>query len=275
MAVSKTTGKTAWRTERSSRSSWTSPRVIQIGEQTQVIVSSSGTVDGYDANTGEQLWSHSGLSGNLIPSASVSGTRVFVGAAVSRTDPNARSAAASNCCLQLTPGKDPGYRLLWQADKAVTHYVSPLMHAKHVYYLNKVGVVYCLDAETGKQRYAHRIGHLGWAQPIALGDRVYFFGKDGVTNVIASGPKFELLATNQLWNPSDSPQSGRSFEYEPQSEEDTRPRQAAQEYLDPIVYAAVVADGAFVIRLGTHLYYVNGSRGKVADRRRVSTARKN
>ena len=238
--------------------------MIQCGERKQVIVSSSGTVDGYDADTGEQLWSHTGLSGNLIPSASVSGTRVFVGAAVSRTDPNARSAAASNCCIQLTPGKAPGYQLLWQANKAVTHYASPLVHDGHAYYVNKVGVVYCLDAKTGQQRYVHRVGHPCWAQPIACGDRIYIFGKDGVTSVLASGPKFELLATNRLWNPVDPPLPARSFDYAPQSEEDTRPRQAAQEYLDPIVYAAVVVDNAFVIRLGTHLFRVGQRPGRVA-----------
>lgn len=261
MAVSKKTGDTLWKTERSSRSSWTSPHVVQIGNRTQVVVSSSGTVDGYDADTGEALWSHTGVSGNLIPSASVAGDRVLVGAAVSRTDPDARSATASNCCLQITPDSAAGFRLLWKADKAVCDYTSPLVHHGHVYYINKVGVVYCLDAATGQQRYAHRIGHPCWAQPIASGDRVYFFGKDGVTTVIAAGPEFEALATSHLWHPDTPPRPTRSFDYEPQSEKDTRPRNAALEYLDPIVYAAVVVDDSFVIRLGTHLFRVDGGGG--------------
>ena len=258
MAVSKKTGDTLWKTERTSRSSWTSPRVVRIGDQTQVVVSSSGTVDGYNADTGESLWSHSGVSGNLIPSASVSGNHVFVGAAVSRTDPDARSATASNCCLQITPDSASGYRVLWEADKAVCDYTSPLAHRGHVYYINKVGVLYCLDAATGEQRYAHRIGHPCWAQPIASDDRVYLFGKDGVTTVIAAGPEFKTLATNQLWHPETPPLPSRLFDYEPNDEKDTRPREAAPEYLDPIVYAAVVADDTFIIRLGTHLFRVNG-----------------
>ena len=261
LAVSKKTGDTLWKTERSSRSSWTSPRVVQVGKQTQVVVSSSGTVDGYDADTGEVLWSHTGLSGNLIPSASVSGGRVFVGAAVSRTDPDARSAAASNCCLQITPDSAAGYRVLWQSKKAVCDYTSPLAHRGHVYYINKVGVLYCLDAATGEQRYAHRFGHPCWAQPIAAGDRIYLFGKDGVTTVIAAGPEFKSLSTNRLWNEDTPPRPTRSFDYEPQGEKDTRPREATDEYLDPIVYAAIAIDDAFAIRLGTHLFRVSGNSG--------------
>lgn len=258
LAASKQTGEPLWKTERSPRSSWSSPRVVQVGDQTQIVVSSSGTVDGYDASTGTALWSHSGLSGNLIPSASVVGDRIYVGAAVSRTDPDARSAAASNCCLQITPDSASGYRVLWQAEKAVCHYTSPLVHQGHAYYLNKVGVLYCLDTDTGEQRYVQRVGHPCWAQPIASGDRIYLFGKDGTTTVIASGDRFKTLATNQLWHPNSPPRPARRFDYKPQNEQDTRPEQAAREYIDPIVYAAIVADDSFILRLGTHLFRISG-----------------
>ncbi|MBW3541661.1 MAG: PQQ-binding-like beta-propeller repeat protein [Planctomycetes bacterium] len=187
MALSKQTGELVWKTERSSRASWTSPHVMQVGGSTQVIVSSNGTVDGYDAETGRQLWSHEGLSGNLIPSATIHGDRVYVGASIGQRDSNAVAAAVSNCCLQITPRQAPGYRLLWQADKAVCDYASPLAHRDHVYYLNKVGVLYCLNAATGQQRYVKRIGTPCWAQPIAAGERLYFFGKNGVTKVIGAG----------------------------------------------------------------------------------------
>lgn len=259
MAISKKSGETLWKTERTSRSSWTSPRVVQVGNQTQVVVSSSGAVDGYDADTGKELWSHTGLSGNLIPSASVSGDRVFVGAAVSRTDPDARSVVASNCCLQITPDSASGYRLLWESSKAVCDYTSPLAHRGHVYYINKVGVLYCLDATTGEQQYAHRFGHPCWAQPIAAGDRIYLFGKDGVTTVISAGPEFKSLSTNRLWNLDTPPRPTRAFDYEPEDDKDTRPRNASQEYLDPIIYAAIVVDESFVIRVGTHLFRVSGN----------------
>ncbi|MHC4879941.1 MAG: outer membrane protein assembly factor BamB family protein [Planctomycetota bacterium] len=111
------------------------------------------------------------------------------------------------------PDSAAGYRVLWQSKKAVCDYASPLTHRGHVYYINKVGVLYCLDAATGEQQYAHRFGHPCWAQPIAAGNRVYLFGKDGVTTVIAAGPEFKLLATNRLWHENTPPRPTRSFEY--------------------------------------------------------------
>jgi len=254
-AISKATGKLLWKTQRESRSSWTSPHVTRVGSHTQIVVSSGGTVDGYDADTGEQLWSLEGISGNLIPSATVQGVHVFVGASISRNG-NSRLAAKSNCCLQITPGEAPGYKLLWRAEKAVCDYASPLVHRGYTYYINKVGVLYCLDATTGRQCYAERIGNPCWAQPIAAGEHVYFFGKKGTTTVVRAGPTFETLATNRLWTKGSAPLPDRSYEYEPESASDPRPRQPGSEYLDPIVYGVAAVDGAFYVRLGTHLFCI-------------------
>jgi outer membrane protein assembly factor BamB len=55
-SVSKVTGETIWNTERTGRSSWASPQIAKFRDHVQVVVSSGGTVDGYDATTGKQLW---------------------------------------------------------------------------------------------------------------------------------------------------------------------------------------------------------------------------
>lgn len=259
LAINKRTGKPLWKTERPPRSSWSSPRVTKVDGMFQIIVSSSGTADGYDARTGRQLWSHEGISGNSISSAAVSGNLVYVGASVSRRESDAEKAATSNCCLQIIPGSPKGYKLLWQAKKAVCHYVSPLVHRGYVYYVNNVGVLYCLDAETGEQVYVHRIDGPSWAQPIAAGEHIYLFGKSGVTTVVRAGPEFEWLASNRLWNDNVPPVPKRSYTYEPQGESDTRSANPRDEYLDPIVYGVAAVDGAFYVRLGTHLYCIRAS----------------
>ncbi len=73
------------------------------------------------------------------------------------------------------------------------------------YYLNKVGVLYCLDHQTGEAHYAERLGTQCWATPIVSEDRIYFFGKDGKTQIVRGGPKFELIASNVLWDSATAP----------------------------------------------------------------------
>ncbi len=82
IALDKKTGTTTWKTERNSSSSWSSPIVVQANGQSQIVVSSGGTVDGYDAATGKSLWSIGGLDGNSVPSPTAAGNLVYVGARV-------------------------------------------------------------------------------------------------------------------------------------------------------------------------------------------------
>jgi outer membrane protein assembly factor BamB len=256
LALSKETGKPLWKTERKSRSSWTSPQVARVGGREQVVISSAGTVDGYDAETGKQVWSHQGLSGNNIPSVTVRGDRVYVGAGISQREKDADSAAASNCCLRITPESKDGCEVLWKAKNAVCHYVSPLVHCDHAYYVNQAGVLHCLDAQTGKEVYAERTAGPCWAQPIASGDHIYLFHKDGTTTVVKTGARFEEVRTNRLWNGDAPPLPGRSYEYEPQGPKDPRPRKPEAHYQDPIVYGVAAVDGAFFVRVGTALLRV-------------------
>lgn len=270
LAISKASGETVWKTDRTSRSSWSSPQVTRRAtNQTQVIVSSGGTVDGYDSVSGKQLWTVEGLTGNTIPSATILDDFVFVGAAQGRGGA-ANAKTTSNCCLRLQPGDLP-YETLWHTEKAVCSYVSPLVHAGHVYYVNNVGVVFCLDAFTGQQLYAERIDGPCWAQPIAVGDQIYFFCKNGLTTVIRSGASFERIASNRLWN--DGAPIVRATETNAQAKEVVSEKEstggenrAKQETLDPLVYAVAAVDGAFIVRLGTHVIRVGSPRVDVEQR---------
>ncbi len=259
LAISKKTGKPVWKTSRTSRSSWTSPQVTRIGKRQQIVVSSTGTVDGYDAKTGKQLWSHRGLSGNTIPSVTVRGDLVFVGAGVSQRQPSSTKTTASNCCLRITPDVKPGYRLLWKAQKGWCHYVSPLVHRGKVYYVNRVGAVHCLDARTGKHLNVKRMSSPCWAQPIACDNRIFLFHKDGTTTVFEHGSAMRKLASNRLWKADAPPLPDRNYDYEPQGPKDTRPAKPARSYLDPLVYGVVAIDHTFVVRIGTHLYCVSSN----------------
>jgi outer membrane protein assembly factor BamB len=129
-----------------------------------------------------------------------------------------------------------------------------LAHRDHAYFVNQVGVVCCLDLKTGEERYAERTAGPCWASPLGAGERVYFFGKDGVTTVLKAGPNFEVLATNRLWAEekatSEKPAKLDAKEKTPEGKE------PSAEYLDPIVYGVAVVDGTFFIRTGKALYCV-------------------
>lgn len=226
LAVDKKTGKDRWKTDRKERGSWTSPVVATLGGKLSVIVSSNGSVAGYDAATGKLLWEHEGLAGNTLPSATVAGDLVVVGAGAGRMGADPAAAAKSNCALRLGT---KGVEVAWTADKATASYASPIVHRGHAYFVSQAGLVVCIDVKTGAQKYAERIDGPCWATPIAAGERVYCFGKDGVTTVLKAGPTFEKLATNRLF-----PEGAK----------------------DVTVHGVAAVEGAFFVRTGTALVRV-------------------
>jgi outer membrane protein assembly factor BamB len=204
LAVDKQTGETRWKADRPSGSSWTSPIVVQQEGKEQVVVSSGGSVSGYSTADGKQLWSVDGISGNSVPSPTAAGPYLYIGARTPEFG-SAEEASQSNLCLRLDSSENPQNEVLWRAKKAVCDYASPVIHGDCVYYLNNVGVLYCVDSLTGETQYTERLGTTCWATPVVSGENVYFFGKDGKTVVIKSGQVFSKVATNLLWDPRNAP----------------------------------------------------------------------
>lgn len=278
LAVDKGDGSTLWKADRPSRTSWTSPVVASAGGDPAVLVSSGGAVTAYDAGSGKKLWELDGLVGNTQPSATVLGDRLVIGASENVQKPDAAGTARSNCCLKLTAG-GPGYEVAWRGAKVSAGTASPLAHAGHVYLVDKLGFVQCLDLATGTEAYRERLPGQVWATPVGAGDRVYVWGKDGITTVLKTGPEPEVLATNRLWSADDfaarkeaakktagdvptGPPGGRKGPGGPTvpPEELEAIRYSA---VGDVVYGVAAVDGAFVVRTGTELLCVRGNK---ADR---------
>lgn len=205
LAVRKETGETAWKTDRDSRVSYASPSLVPVGDTQHLVCSSAGSIDGYDPATGELLWSHSeNVGGNRSATPLAIGPGRFVMAASpGMHNENEKEARKTNGVMVIEK-TETGFapRVLWRTEEAMPQFNSPLVHKGLAYWVNRVGVVFCFDAETGEKKYAKRIAQGCWATPVGVDDRIYIFGKDGVTTILAAGPEFEVLAENTLWDPT-------------------------------------------------------------------------
>jgi len=253
IALKKRDGQMLWKSDRTGRRSWSSPALVPVGGQPQVVCSSTGSVDGYNPATGELLWSFDEIAGNTsaTPLPFADG-RFLVGASPGReAGDRAEGAKKSNLAasIELVAGK-PALKVLWRTEEVTPTFGSPIVYAGHAYWINRVGAVYCFDAETGALRYAERTKQSCWATPLGVGDRLYLFGKDGLTTVLRAGPKFEVLAENQLWDPA-------SIKPDPAKiarEETEERRKAAAMFSGPVQYGIAAVEGSLLIRTGETLY---------------------
>ncbi len=243
LKVNKADGKTVWKADRSSRMSWNSPVLMTVGGKSCVLVSAKGSVDGYDLETGDVIWSYTDVVGNTsaTPIPFEDG-RFLVGASSGR-DP---SQEITNMAMQIVEDKDGRLvaRKMWDAGRASCTFGSPMTYRGFAYWVGKGGILYCLDSESGKLQYKKRIGSSAWATPLGIGDRVYFFGKDGTTVVLAVGSEFRQLASNSFDDVSGEAEMAAD---ETADEPKKNPR---------ITYGVAAVSGSLLIRTGDVMYCV-------------------
>jgi outer membrane protein assembly factor BamB len=211
MAVEKATGANRWKVDYDPRVAWSSPIVCRHDGQDLIVISAAGQVEAYDAATGKRQWIVEGLSGNTVPSATAIANRVFVGS----------QDVGSNLALDANGSAAD---VAWRSDELTSNFSSPLYHNGLVYFVNRSGVAFCADAQSGNILWKQRLGDTCWASPLAASDRIYFFTKGGHTVVIQPGTEWKPLAENDLT-------------------------------IDPEarVYGVAAVDGALVLRTGTRL----------------------
>ncbi len=261
LAVDKKSGKNKWKVPGIGATSWSSPRLIPVGETRHLVFSAVGSLTGLDPASGARLWSLDGINGNSTPTPVPLGDgRFLIGATTgrggSRRGGRGRSstggegaenapggrAAKSNGVVQISQNGEGQWSAdyLWRAERATSSFGSPIAHDGHAYFVNRSGVLYCLDLKTGQEHYAKRLGGSIWATPIAAAQQILFFGKDGTVYFVKPGPEFEKIASAPVWaaktaaKPQTPPGRGGGFS-------------------GPILYAASILNERVLIRTGKEL----------------------
>jgi outer membrane protein assembly factor BamB len=188
LAIDKADGKVVWKAAGVGATGWSSPRLLSVDGKPQLVCSASGHIAGYDPENGDRLWDLTEISNNTtctpIP---VADGRFVIGASDGRGEPGAGNAAASNGLIEIKRQADGKYaaNFVWRAEKATCSFGSPLVTDKHVWIVNRSGVLYQLDLATGQQLAAQRVSSGSvWATPIASRSRLYLFGQKGTASIV-------------------------------------------------------------------------------------------
>ena len=235
--LSKKDGTTIWKTDRESRISWSSPIATLIEDTPMIIVSSQGSVDGYDPADGKLLWTLDELGGNTAASPfPVGNGRFLIGASPGQRGENAEASRKTNMCIEVKKtGTGWAATVAWRAEKANSSFGSPMAYRGVAYWVNRSGVCYAYAVESGENLFTERIEESCWATPLGVGDRVYFFGRTGNTTVLKAGPDHEQVGVNRLWAEEAESDSPGNFGAQTQ-------------------YGVAVSDNHMLIRSGQVLY---------------------
>lgn len=197
-------GSIAWQVPRPAyRACYSAPLLRQQpGLAPELIVVSTMEVTGYDLKTGQKNWAWNWSFKGPMPLRTTSSPVLSQDTllACSGDGGGDRHAVA----LRLDgAGAGTQARLLWENRKDFPYVPTPVVSAKHVYFVNDLGVAGCYALATGKQVWHERLPGAGTvlSSPILVDGRLYAATESGQVFVLAAEPTFRLLARNSLGEP--------------------------------------------------------------------------
>jgi len=205
IALDKTTGEEAWAVPRVSDAtaecehSYASPLVYSEGDTSFLITHGADYCITYDLENGKELW----RVGGLHPRSGYDRTLRFVSSPVAKDGmvivPSAKrgpTVAVSTDSKGNITGKETNY--YWELDQT-PDVPSPLILEDYVYVCRENGNLVCLDKKSGKLVYEERTNRdRHRASPVYADGHIYLTARSGKVTVVKAGPKFEIVAQNDL-----------------------------------------------------------------------------
>lgn len=195
-ALDQSTGSVRWLTPRNLNPrkgfSFGTPLVIEVDGKKQIASSGSDGVVAYDPKDGREIWTVRYPGGySVVPRPVYGKGLLFV-----------CTGYDSPTLLAIRPAGAAGdateSHVAWQLKKSVPLNPSPLLIGDALYLISDDGVASCLDAETGKLRWQHRVEGKFSASPVYADGKIFLQSEDGEGIVLKPGEQYEELGRNKL-----------------------------------------------------------------------------
>jgi outer membrane protein assembly factor BamB len=198
VALDKHSGRVVWKTDRSGptaenpdlRKAYSTPLVITVDGQDQLISTGADRVIAYEPATGKEIWVVYYKGYSNVPRPVFGDGRLIISTGFTKPQLWAIRPQGRGDLTETN--------VLWRFLKQVPANPSPLLVGDEVYMVSDRGVATCIDAKTGEACWTERLGGNYSASPMFADGRVFIFSEDGKTFVLEPGRKYHVLATNQL-----------------------------------------------------------------------------
>ncbi|MFO0899395.1 MAG: PQQ-binding-like beta-propeller repeat protein [Pirellulales bacterium] len=203
VALNTDTGEELWRFEPKEsiaakvdefRGAWSTPVAAEIDGRTQLLAALPNWLYSLDPATGQVIWKCGGL-GDLVYASPLVGNGLVVamsgyhGPSLGVRTVGAAGDVTATHRLWLREGKPDNPQRVG----------SGVLVGDHVYIYNEPGVMWCLEARTGKTLWEQRLGGTSWCSACLVDGRIFVNTEAGETFVLAPSPeRCEVVARNPL-----------------------------------------------------------------------------
>jgi outer membrane protein assembly factor BamB len=188
-------GEIRWEQKRPTSSfSHSTPVLVEIKGKPQLLIAASNAVQGVDPEDGKLIWwvNHKGDVPTPVLSKGIVYSEDGRGGAGIAIDPTGEGDGTKTMVKWRTKGN------------VAEGYSSPTIVGDYVYRMHNPGVLKCWNLSTGEQVYSERMpnGLDAAVSPIVTPEGRLYFICGGKSAIVPGGPKFEILATNDLGDSS-------------------------------------------------------------------------
>ncbi|MAT15227.1 MAG: serine/threonine protein kinase [Planctomyces sp.] len=190
------TGEEVWYTPRMTEANaeecdaYTTPVVRSTPDGDQIVVMGGNQLDAYDPQTGAQIWHIPGLvGGRTITGPTVANDLVYSTVGM-RGELNAFRPE------KLDAGIDAAR--VWSYDDNTPDTCCTVVFDDLLFMVSDNGIASCLDSQSGKLHWRHRLGGDFKASPIYADGHIYFLNKEGECTVVAAADEYKEIGLNKL-----------------------------------------------------------------------------
>lgn len=193
-AVDRGGGEVVWKIERPDYKlgSYASPTVGHVAGRDQLLTHGPYRVYSYEPATGRLLWTCDGPSELTSNTMSLGRELVYSSGGYPRKSLLAIRADGS--------GDVTDTHVAWTKKNNTAYVTSMLLDDDLLYMVEDGGQASCFEALTGKVIWQAELDGDFSSSPVLAGGHVYVVNEAGVVHVFKSGQKFELVATNDLFD---------------------------------------------------------------------------
>jgi outer membrane protein assembly factor BamB len=208
IALDKATGKTVWKTNRSTvwtdmdengipfmdgdrRKGFSTPIVHEVNGLHVLVNQGSSAIFGYDVRTGKEIWMVENPGHTASTSPVISDDLAIIATGAGATE-------LRGIKLDGTGNVTESHIAWAQTGRWLPNTPSPIAVDGLVYTISDRGIATCVDAKNGAEIWTERTGGNYQASPIYADGKIYIISLQGKATVLEAGRAYKELAVNQL-----------------------------------------------------------------------------
>jgi outer membrane protein assembly factor BamB len=190
------TGALRWKTERMTDAdaeecdAYTTPVLLSVDSQPQLVVMGGNQLDAYDPRTGTQTWFLPGLVGGRTVTGPTVGKEMIFATRGMRGDLFAVRFGGE--------GELARRDIVWSDSSGTPDSCCPVQWATLLFTVTDDGIARCFEANTGELKWKQRLPGKYKASPVAADGRILFLNTEGVCTVVSASSRFDKVAENVL-----------------------------------------------------------------------------